>query len=91
MVKGYDQEEGIDYLDTYSLVVKSPTIRAVLHLATVNNWEIKQLNVKHAFLYGDLTETVYMHQPPGFINKEKPGYMCKLNKAIYGLKQAPRA
>ena len=91
VVKGYDQEEGIDYLDTYSPVVKSPTIRAILHLATVNNWDIRQLDVKHAFLYGDLTETVYMHQPPGFINKEKPGYVCKLNKAIYGLKQAPRA
>lgn len=91
VVKGYDQEEGIDYLDTYSPVVKSPTIRAMLHLATVNKWEIKQLDVKHAFLYGDLTETVFMHQPPGFINPEKPGYVCKLNKAIYGLKQAPRA
>lgn len=91
MVKGYDQEEGIDYLDTYSPVVKSPTIRAILHLATVNKWDIKQLDVKHAFLYGDLKETVYMHQPPGFINKDKPGYVCKLNKAIYGLKQAPRA
>lgn len=91
VVKGYDQEEGIDYLDTYSPLVKSPTIRAILHLATVNNWDIKQLDVKHAFLYGDLTETVYMHQPPGFINSEKPGYVCKLNKAIYGLKQASRA
>ena len=91
VVKGYDQEEGIDYLDTYSPVVKSPTIRAMLHLATVNKWEIKQLDVKHVFLYGDLTETVFMHQPPGFINPEKPGYVCKLNKAIYGLKQAPRA
>lgn len=91
VVKGYDQEEGIDYLDTYSPVVKSPTIRAILHLATVNKWDIKQLDVKHAFLYGDLQETVYMHQPPGFINSEKPGYVCKLNKAIYGLKQAPRA
>ena len=91
MVKGYDQEEGIDYLDTYSPVVKSPTIRAILHLAIVNKWDIKQLDVKHAFLYGDLTETVYMYQPPGFINREKPGYVCKLNKAIYGLKQAPRA
>ena len=91
VVKGYDQEERIDYLDTYSPVVKSPTIRAVLHLATVNNWEIRQLDVKHAFLYGDLTETVYMHQPRGFINQEKLGYVCKLNKAIYGLKHAPRA
>ena len=91
VVKCYDQEQGIDYLDTYSPVVKSPTIRAILHLATVNNWDIRQLDVKHAFLYGDLTETVYMHQPPGFINKEKLGYVCKLNKAIYGLKQAPRA
>lgn len=91
VVKGYDQEEGIDYLDTYSPVVKSPTIRATLHLTTVNKWDIRQVDVKHTFLYGDLEETLYMHQPPGFINPEKPAHVFKLNKAIYGLKQVSRA
>lgn len=91
VAKGYEQQEEIDYVETYSPVVRTATVRAVLHVATVKEWEIKQLDVKHAFLHGDLKETVYMVQPPGFKDPERPGYICKLKKAIYGLKQAPRA
>ena len=91
VAKGNEQEEGIDFLETYSPVVRTATVRMVLHLAVTEKWDIKQLDVKNAFLHGDLQETVYMRQPQGFVSKEHPDYVCKLNKAIYGLKQSPRA
>jgi len=91
VAQGFNQEEGIDYLETYSLVVRSATVRAVLHLATIMNWELKQMDVKNAFLHGDLTETVYMKQPAGFVNKALPNHVCLLHKSLYGLKQSPRA
>lgn len=91
VAKGYEQEEGVDFVETYSLVVRTATVRTVLHTAVTQKWDIKQLDVKNAFLHGDLKETVYMVQPPGFEDPDKPHYLCKLKKAIYGLKQAPRA
>ena len=91
VAQGDEQEEGVDFLETYSHVVRAATVRMVLHTATINHWDIKQLDVKNAFLHGDLTETVYMKQPPGFKNPEHPDYVCLLHKAIYGLKEAPRA
>lgn len=91
VAQGFDQEEGIDYLETYSPVVRSETVREVLHLATVMEWPITQMDVKNAFLHGELTEEVYMKQPAGFVDKAKPDHVCLLHKAIYGLKQAPRA
>lgn len=91
VARGNEQEEGIDYLETFYPVVRVATIRTVLHVATVQKWSIKQLDVQHAFLHGDLKETVYMKQPPGFEDSAHPHFVCKLRKAIYGLKQAPRA
>jgi len=71
-------------------MVKMSSIRVVLCLATSLNLKIDQLDVKAAFLHGDLEEEIYMVQPEGFIVKGKDNFVCKLRKSLYGLKQAPR-
>jgi Reverse transcriptase (RNA-dependent DNA polymerase) len=62
-----------------------------LSIGLSQGWSLHQLDVNNAFLHGDLEETVYMEQPPGFVNHVHPYHVCKLKKAIYGLKRAPRA
>ncbi|KAH9764049.1 retrovirus-related pol polyprotein from transposon RE1 [Citrus sinensis] len=91
VAKGFHQTYGVDFFETFSLVVKPCTIRIILSLAVMNHWTIRQLDANNAFLNDVLTEEVFMHQPEGFIDSQHPTYVCKLNKALYGLKQAPRA
>ncbi|KAJ9542336.1 hypothetical protein OSB04_028842 [Centaurea solstitialis] len=88
---GKTQQVGVDCGETFSPVVKPATIRTVLSLALSNAWPIHQLDVKNAFLHGELNEVVYMHQPMGFRDLNHPDHVCLLRKSLYGLKQAPRA
>jgi hypothetical protein len=89
VAKGFRQHAGIDYGETFSLVVKPTSIRTVLPIAYSAGWSMQQIDIQNAFLHGLLTEDVYMAQPPGFIHSYLH-HVCKLQKAIYGLKQAPR-
>ena len=67
------------------------TICTIIGVAASKGWMLHQMDVKNAFLHGDLQEEVYMEQPQGFEDVEHPSYVCKLKKALYGLKQAPRS
>ena len=88
---GKSQQVGVDCGETFSPVVKPATIRSVLSIALSKSWLIHQLDVKNAFLHGNLHETVYMCQSMGFRDSSHPDYVCLLKKSFYGLKQAPRA
>ena len=91
MAKGFIQVLGIDYKETFSLVVKSTTIHLLIALSLTQNWCMRQLDVKNAFLHEHLKETVYMEQPPEFVDKLLPDHVCLLKKSLYKLQQAPRA
>ncbi|GJV35108.1 putative RNA-directed DNA polymerase [Tanacetum coccineum] len=83
--------DGIDFHKTFSPFVKSTTIRAVLSLVVTNDWPLRQIDIQNAFLHGNLKEQVYMKQPPGFIDPQRPNHVCLLHKSLYDLKQAPCA
>lgn len=101
VILGCRQREGIDYEQTFAPVAKLTTVRTLLVVATQANWIVCRMDVKNAFLHGDLMEDVYMRVPAGY---QGPGkkievgqhtyhdrqVVCKLNKSLYGLKQAPR-
>ncbi|WKA03696.1 hypothetical protein VitviT2T_021792 [Vitis vinifera] len=91
VAQGFHQTYGIDFFETFSLVVKPCTIRLVISIVVSSNRPIKQLDVHNAFLNGDLQEQVFMMQPSGFEDSSFPTHVCRLQKALYGLKQAPRA
>ena len=90
VAKGYSQVPGIDFGDIFSPVAKVTSIRLLLSVAAAFDFEIEQMDVKTAFLHGDLEEEIYMKQPEGFMVKGKKELVCRLKKSLYGLKQSPR-
>ncbi|GJY13990.1 retrovirus-related pol polyprotein from transposon TNT 1-94 [Tanacetum coccineum] len=91
VARGYHQEEGIDFEESFSPVARLEAIRIFLAFAAHMNMVVYQIDVKTAFLNGNLREEVYFSQPDGFVDKDKPNHVYKLKKALYGLKQSPRA
>ncbi|CAH9105932.1 unnamed protein product, partial [Cuscuta epithymum] len=91
VARGFTQTYGLDYEETFAPVAKLNTVRILLSLAANLDWPLLQLDVKNAFLNGDLEEEVFMQVPPGFDSNTTAGKVCKLKKALYGLKQSPRA
>ena len=90
VAKGFHQQFEIDFEETFSPVIKPPTVRIILSLTVQFNWPLRQLDVSNAFLHGFLREEVYMVQPPGYVDPAHPNHVCKLLKSLYRLKQTPR-
>ncbi len=90
VARSFTQTFGVDYNETFAPVVKFVSIRCILALAAIENMEIHQMDVKTAFLNGDLEKEIYMEQPEGFA-QEGEYLVCKLHKSLYGLKQSPGA
>ncbi|KAL6550635.1 hypothetical protein OROMI_021123 [Orobanche minor] len=91
MAKGYVQRYGVDYDEVFAPVARIDTVRVILALAWTNGWGVHHLDIKSAFLNGNLDEEVFITQPEGFEKKGEENKVYKLSKALYGLKQAPRA
>jgi Reverse transcriptase (RNA-dependent DNA polymerase) len=85
VARGFTQVKGIDYTETFAPVVKFTSIRILLALTALNDWDLQQMDVKTAFLNSELNEEIYMNLPPGF---HKPNVIWKLKRSLYGLKQA---
>jgi hypothetical protein len=82
--KGFQQVHGIDYDETFSPIAKMDSIRLALSIAASKGWEVHQMDMKNAFLHGDLSEEIYMEQPQGFM--QDSSLVCRLKKSLYGLK-----
>ncbi|GJV27806.1 ribonuclease H-like domain-containing protein [Tanacetum coccineum] len=91
VAQGHTQEEGIDYDEVFAPVARIEAIRIFLAYASYMGFMVYQMDVKSAFLYGQIEEEVYVCQPPGFEDPDHPNKVYKVVKALYGLHQAPRA
>jgi len=90
VAKGYNQEEDIDYGETFALVARLVVVRLLLGFASMSGFKLFQMDVKCVFLNGIINEEVYVEQPLSFEDHQHPNHVYKLKKALYGLKQAPR-
>ena len=90
VAKGYNQEEGIDFGETYAPVARLEAVRLLLAFSSIQGFKLFQMDVKSAFLNGYINEEVFVSQPPGFEDHKNPEHVYMLKKALYGLKQAPR-
>ena len=91
VAKGYFQKEGIDYDEFFAPVARLEAVRMFLAFVAHKNMVVYQMDVKTAFLNGEFWEVIYVSQPEGFVEPERPNHVYRLKKALYGLKQAPRA
>ena len=90
VAKGYNQKKDIDYFDTFAPTTRISSIRVLIALTSIHNLFVNQIDVKTAFLNGDLEEEIYIDQPKGYIAKGNEQKVCKLVKSLYGLKQKPK-
>jgi hypothetical protein len=90
VARGFTHQEGIDYSETFSPVMKKTTVRLVFSIVSSRDWKIHQLDIHNAFLNGVLIEEVYMKQSPGFVDSTLSSHVCRLYKSLCGLKQALR-
>ena len=86
VAKGYIQQYGLDYYDTFSPVAKITSVHLLLSIVAMRSSPLFQLDIKNVFLHGDLAEKVYMEQPPSFVAQGESALVCKLRRSLYGLK-----
>ena len=91
IARGFSQQYGLDYDETFSPVAKITTVRVLIALVASKSWKLWKMDVKKAFLHGELDREVYIKQPKRFESKTQLDNVCKLRRALYGLKQVPRA
>jgi hypothetical protein len=91
VARGFTQTYEMDYSETFAPIAKFTSIRCILTLAALEDMEIHQMDMKTAFLNGELEEEIYMEEPQGFVHQGGEHLVCKLHKSLYGLKQYPRA